>query len=543
MTDFAQYLAANQVRFEQSLLELLRIPSVSADSRRHADVERAADWVLRSLRELGLEAELIPTAGKPMVFAQSPPVSGAPVALVYGHYDVQPPDPLEEWLTPPFEPTIRDGNVYARGATDDKGQVLTHVFGVEAWLKSGRTLPLQVKFLIEGEEEVGSKGLTDYLPQAAEKLACDVVVISDTSQFALDRPAITYGLKGIGYFELRVQGPRQDLHSGVFGGCIANPINVLARVLSQLIDQRGRVQIPGFYDQVKPPTDQERAQFADLDFDEDAFFQQIGVSQGVGEEGFTTLERRWVRPTYDINGIWGGYQEEGSKTVLPARAAAKFSFRLVPEQDPAEIARLLRAHLETLMPPGVTWELIDMHGGRPFLTPLESPYLHAAKAAISAGFGVPPVMIREGGSIPIVNQFVEQLQAAVLLLGWGLNDDNAHGPNEKFRLLDFHRGIASRRSFGRSWPRSPWPDRERVGRRWSSRPADQHLPRNNTQSITKQHAGLSYVAEKRRPGSAPLNEDERSTPAPRAWELAASVGLLANIASPFQHRQTRHARS
>ena len=443
MPDFSRYLGAHQQRFEAELCDLLRIASVSAAPERQSEVERAADWMANKFEALGLSVQRLHADGHPIIFAETPPVPGAPIALVYGHYDVQPPEPLDEWTSPPFEPRIQDGVVFARGATDDKGQMLTHVFALEAWLAENQPLPLQVKFLIEGEEEVGSQSLVRLLEDGPAMLGCDVVVISDTSQFGEDQPAITYGLKGIAYFELLVQGPSSDLHSGVFGGAVANPLNALTRVLSQLMDQRGRVQIPGFYEKVRPPTDQERAQFAALEWDEAEFFRKIGVAQGVGEQGFTTLERRWVRPTYDINGIWGGYQGEGSKTVLPARAGAKFSFRLVPEQDPAEIAGLLREHLQQIMPPGVAWELKDMHGGPPFLTPLDSPYLQAAGAAITAGFGTPPVMIREGGSIPIVEHFVRTLGAEVLLLGWGQSDDNAHGPNEKFRLKDFHRGIAA----------------------------------------------------------------------------------------------------
>lgn len=441
MEDIDRYLTEQADRFEAELCELLRIPSVSADSRRRGDVELAAAWVGRILEGMGLAVERIPTAGNPLVYAESPAVPGAPTVLVYGHYDVQPPDPLDEWLSPPFEPTRRDGNLYARGATDDKGQMLTHLLSARAWMEVRGRLPVQLKFLIEGEEEVGSGGLNAFLPQHAEKLRSDVVVISDTSQFAPGVPAITYGLRGIAYFELRLQGPKQDLHSGTFGGGVANPLNVLCRMLGRLIDDQGRVQIPGFYDEVEALTDEERRQFAGLPFDEPDFARQLGVAELSGEVGFTTLERRWARPTFDLNGIWGGYQGEGAKTVLPARAGAKFSFRLVPRQDPQKIAAALERRLRELLPPGITMELIDMHGAPGVVVPLDSPYVAAAARAVEHGFGRPPVYIREGGSIPIVTAFRKELGVDTLLLGWGLNDDNTHSPNEKFCLADFHRGI------------------------------------------------------------------------------------------------------
>jgi succinyl-diaminopimelate desuccinylase len=360
---------------------------------------------------------------------------------VYGHYDVQPPDPLNEWISPPFEPTVRDGNIYARGATDDKGQMLTHIKGTEAWIKTKGSLPIQVKFLIEGEEEVGSSAICEYLGKARDKLACDVIVISDSSQFAPGQPAITYGLRGIAYFELRVTGPKQDLHSGTFGGGVVNPVNALTRILAGLIDERGKIQIPGFYDDVVPLDDRERQQFAALPFDEKRFIEQLGVDAVNGEQGFTTLERRWARPTFDINGIWGGYQGEGSKTILPSRAAAKFSFRLVPNQQPEKIAAALQKRIAALCPRGVRFELIDMHGCVGSLASFDSPYMKAAVKAIEEGFGRAPVFIREGGSIPIVTEFKRNLGAEALLLGWGLDDDNTHSPNEKFCVADFHRGI------------------------------------------------------------------------------------------------------
>lgn len=441
MSELEHYLEEQSSRFEDELCQLLRIPSVSADSQFAGDVRRAADWMQQQFTNLGLEVEQIETAGHPLVYAESPPVPGAPVALVYGHYDVQPPDPLGEWTSPPFEPTIRDGNIYARGATDDKGQMLTHVKSVESWLATQGPLPLQVKFLIEGEEEVGSEHLEPFIKANRQRLACDCVVISDTCQFGPGQPAITYGLRGIAYYELRLWGPAQDLHSGTFGGAVANPANVLAKILAELTDQDGRIQIPNFYEDVAHIDESERAQLLSLPFDEVAFMRQLGVDALQGETGFGTLERRWTRPSCDINGISTGYQGEGAKTVLPARAVAKFSFRLVPDQDPKKVTAGVREFVAARVPDGIRMELIDFHGAPGTVVSLDSPYMQAAAKAVEQGFGRAPVYIREGGSIPIVTTFASQLNADVVLLGWGLNDDNTHSPNEKFCLADFHRGI------------------------------------------------------------------------------------------------------
>ena len=441
MDDLEEALLQRYDRFESDLFALLRRPSVSTDPVYRDDVHAAGEWLTDHLARLGLTAELIPTEGHPIVVAETPPVPGRPVALVYGHYDVQPPDPLNLWTSPPFEPTVRNGNVYARGATDDKGQMLTHVKSVETWLATRGELPLQVKFLIEGEEEVGSGQLHQLLPQLASRLACDVVVISDTCQFAPGQPVITYGLRGIAYFELYVQGPCRDLHSGSFGGAVTNPLNALATMLSAIIDSAGKIQVPRFYDNVEPLTERERNEFQNLPFDEKGWKEQLGVTTLAGEEGYSTLERRWGRPTFDIHGLRGGYQGEGAKTVLPAEASCKFSFRLVPHQDPADVEQGLRELLEQIAPPGITWRLDGHHGNSGFVVPLGSPYIAAAAAAIESGFGTKPVFIREGGSIPIVNELQQHLGAETLLLGWGLDDDNTHSPNEKFCLDDFRRGI------------------------------------------------------------------------------------------------------
>lgn len=441
MDDIERYLAANQGRFEDELCELLRIPSVGADEKHHPDVRLAAEWVAERFRRMGLTPELIETTGQPLVYAESPAVAESPTVLVYGHYDVQPVEPLAEWISPPFEPTKRNGNLYARGATDDKGQMLTHVFAAEAWLKTRGKIPVRLKFLIEGEEEVGSEGLYAYLaePRAQEKLKSDIAVISDCSQYGPGQPAITYGLRGIVFFELKVTGPKQDLHSGTFGGAVGNPINAICKLLAGLVDEQGRVRVPGFYDEVLPLSDRERQEIAKLPFTDAAFKEQLGIKAVAGEEGFTTLERRWARPTCDVHGIWGGQQV--SKTAIPARAGAKFSFRLVPNQDPDKIIAATRDFLAKHCPPGVEFELIPTHGARGVVVPLESPYMAAAQRAITKGFGKAPVYIREGGSIPIVTNFKERLGVDTLLLGWGLDDDNTHSPNEKFSLADFQRGI------------------------------------------------------------------------------------------------------
>ena len=448
MSRFHEYLDQNRSRYETELFDWLRMASIGTDSAYDAEVRQAADWLAGKFRGLNLQTEVIETCGHPLVYAESPKVEGAPTVLVYGHYDVQPPDPLELWETPPFEPDVRDGKVYARGATDDKGQMITHLYGVEACLNVDQQLPIQVKFLIEGEEESGGKGLSEYLQgkydkdvPVTEKLAADIVVISDSSQYAPGQPAITYGLKGIMYCQLDLKGPNRDLHSGAFGGAVANPANALTEMLARLKNESGRVQIPGFYDQVIPLDERERNQFAELDFSDEAFKAELEISETSGEDGYSTLERRWARPTFDINGLWSGYQGEGAKTVLPAEAGAKFSFRLVPDQNKDSIAKSLREFLTDICPPGIEMELTVLHGAPGFVLPLDSPFMEAASNAINSGFGTRPVFIRSGGSIPVVNDFKSLLGIDTLLLGWGQDDDNPHSPNEKFSLEDFHRGI------------------------------------------------------------------------------------------------------
>jgi succinyl-diaminopimelate desuccinylase len=434
-------LSKSAGRHLDELVEWLKIPSISSDSSRVADVRLAADWLVQKFQAARLTTKLIQTDGHPMVLAETPKVTGAPVVCVYGHYDVQPPEPLDQWISGPFEPTVRDGNLYARGATDDKGQLLTHVQSVCEWMASGEPLPLQVKFLIEGEEEVGSENLERMLPELKEQLACDCVVISDSSQYADGQPAITYGLRGIATYELQVAGPSQDLHSGSFGGTVMNPAIALCHMLSSLVDESGKIQVPGYYDDVRSLSDDERAQWRKLPQDDTEFAAAIGVDALFGESGFSTDERRWARPTFDINGLTSGHQGEGVKTIIPATASAKFSFRLVPDQDPKKITQAVEEYFNAHAPTGVRWTLTPDHGAPAMMADTQSRFIAAANLAIETAFGVKPVLIREGGSIPIVARFQEVLNCDCLLLGWGLNDDNLHSPNEKFRVADYHRGI------------------------------------------------------------------------------------------------------
>jgi succinyl-diaminopimelate desuccinylase len=446
MADFSHldsYLQQNRQSHLDQLCELLRIPSLSADSAYAASLKKAADWLTSKFKSMGLETKQLGSEVAPLVYAETPPVPGAPVVLVYGHYDVQPPDPLELWETPPFEPAVRDGKLYARGATDDKGQMLTHVLSLEAYLKSGNKLRCQVKYIIEGQEESGSEVIEVALPGLREQLACDVIIISDNSQYAKGQPAITYGLRGLAYFELHVQGPKVDLHSGVFGGAVTNPAYALAQMLVGMKDAKGRIQLPGFYDSVKPIDPTEREEWKKLNFKDEDFAKQVGVPSVHGEEGYTSIERRWARPSFDIHGLTCGYQGEGAKTVLPSKASAKLSFRLVPDQTPAEVAKQLEAYVAANTPAGVTAKVVDLHGGPGVVVDPNSRFMKAAEKAVEEGFGKAPVLMREGGSIPIVAAMVKELKCDAILMGWGLDDDGAHSPNEKFTVEDFYRGIKS----------------------------------------------------------------------------------------------------
>jgi len=435
------YLEAHRADFEEQLKALIRIPSISAQPDHAPDTRRAAILIRDNLAAMGFRSELIETKRHPIVYAEWLGAPGQPTVLIYGHYDVQPPEPLEPWLSPPFEPTVRNGNLYARGATDDKGQMFTHIKAAEAWLKTSQKLPINVKFVIEGEEEVGGASLEAYVAEQTKRLACDYAVISDSSQFAPGQPAITYGLKGLAYFEISVQGANRDLHSGTYGGAVANPLNALATILASLKGPDGKIGIAGFYDDVKPLADWERAEFRALPFSEAEFQADLGVPALDGEAGYTTIERKWARPTCDVNGVFGGYAGPGPKTVLPCKAGAKLSFRLVPDQDPRTVERRFRDHVAKVCPAGVTYEIQTHHGAPAVLVNIDTPGVRAAVRAVEAAFGARPVFIREGGSIPVVGLIKQQLGVDTLLLGWGQNDDNLHGPNEKFSLADFHRGI------------------------------------------------------------------------------------------------------
>ena len=447
MDKVIDFIRAGAERQREELLEVLRIPSISADPAKKADMERTAHWLLTKLQNMGIRSEIIPTPGHDIVYGEYMRAEGAPTVLVYGHYDVQPVDPLELWLSPPFEPEIRDGAVFARGASDDKGQALCHLLAAEAFLQTEGALPVNLKFLIEGEEEVGSPNLRPFVEANREKLACDAVMVSDSSFFARGVPSLVYGLRGLCYIEVIAHGPNRDLHSGSFGGAVPNPADCLAGMVAALHDADRRIDVPGFYDKVRELSPAEREEYTRLPFDEDAYKVDLGVASLMGEKGFSVLERLSGRPTLEVNGIWGGYTGEGAKTVLPAEAGAKLSCRLVPDQDPDEIADLLEKRLAELAPAGIELEFIRHHGGKPFLAEPDSPFVEAGKAALAAAFGKDPVLTREGGSIPVVETFVSVLGAPSVLMGLGLPDDNLHSPNEKMDLEQFHKGVEAAAHF------------------------------------------------------------------------------------------------
>lgn len=435
------YLDARRQSHLEQLQEFLRIPSISSQSDHAEDVKRAAGFVADELRGLGLAVEVIDLGGHPLVFAQTEIRPDRKTLLFYGHYDVQPVDPLELWDNPPFDPVVKDGVVYARGSSDDKGQVYAHIKALEAYIEEGVELPVNVKFIIEGEEECGGHSIYRYTEQNPDKLACDAVVISDTTLYNETTPGICYSLKGLAYMEIRVQGPAMDLHSGSYGGTVQNPGNALAEIIAGLKDGQGRCLVPGFYDDVLELDQQERDGFAALGYTDEILRRETGAPAAFGEAGFTTLERMWARPTCDVNGMVSGYGGEGAKTIIPARALAKVSMRLVPNQDPAKIAAAFADHVRSLAPQGVTVEVENLHNANPVLVPRQSPMMQAGMTALEKGFGAAPVFIREGGSIPIVGTFQACLKAPVLLLGYGLSTDNIHSPNEKFHLENYWRGI------------------------------------------------------------------------------------------------------
>ena len=440
MTDPRAWIRSRQPRFLEELSDLLRIPSVSARSEHDGDTRRTAEWVRDAMEAAGLEARVEETEGHPVVLGEWRGASGAPTVLIYGHYDVQPAEPLDEWTSPPFDPVVRDGRVFARGSADNKGQFFLHLKAIQALMETAGALPVNVVFLVEGEEEIGSPNLVPFVERRAAELACDVVVISDSAMFAPGLPSLLFSLRGLAYLEIRVRGARSDLHSGAYGGAVPNPAMTLARMLSTFHDAHGRIVIEGFLEDVVEWDEATRTAIRGLPFDEDEFRDGVGVPGLSGEAGFSTLERLWIRPTCEVNGLLSGYTGEGAKTVLPARAMAKVSFRLVPDQDPARVAEQVRAHLRKVAPDGVEVEVVELHGGRPWRGSLAGPLAEAAGVALREGFGVDPVPVGEGGSIPIVGEFERILGAPVLLLGFALPGANMHAPDEWFPVEHLERG-------------------------------------------------------------------------------------------------------
>ncbi len=444
MKEVINFIESNNERYIGELKEFLRIPSISTLKDHKKDMMKGAKFVADKLKNAGMKnVKIIKTKGHPLVYADWLQAKGKPTVLIYGHYDVQPVDPIELWDTPPFEPTIRNGKIYARGATDDKGQMYMHIKSVEAFMKTVGKLPLNVKFIIEGEEEIGSDNLEEFVGKNKKLLKCDSVLISDTALYGPGIPTITYGLRGLSYMEVEVTGPNRDLHSGTFGGAVANPINVLAEMIAKLMDKNGKIKIPGFYDDVMKLTKLERDNFKRLKFSERKFAKELGVRELKGEKGFTTLERIWARPTLDCNGIIGGFTDKGAKTVLPSKALAKISMRLVPNQDPKKIAKLFTKYINEIAPRSVRVKVSDLHGAYPIVTPLNDKAAKAGAAAMSKAFGKKTVFMREGGSIPIVTTFAQKLKASPVLMGLGLNTEDLHSPNEHFDLNHFRLGIIS----------------------------------------------------------------------------------------------------
>ncbi len=442
--DLEARFAERDAQFLDDLFAFLRIPSISSSSAHNAETQRAAAWVHERLARIGFDVETLPTDGHPVVLAEwRKAPKGAPTILVYGHYDVQPPEPLELWTTPAFEPTIRDGKLFARGSVDDKGQLFAHVAALETLLAVRGALPVNVILIAEGEEEIGSEHLAPFIEQHKKRLACDGVVISDSSMFAPGIPSILSSLRGLAYFEINVRGPSGDLHSGMYGGAVVNPAMALARILATMHDADGHIMIPGFYDAVRPFPDAVLAQMRTLPFDEQHFADEVGVTALFGEPGFTVLEKLWTRPTCEVNGLLNGWTGEGAKTVLPAVSMAKVSCRLVPDQDPKEIERLMKAHVASVAPKGVTVTVTHLHGGKPWRADLAGPLFEAAKRALAQAFEREPVVQGEGGSIPVVGDFERILGAPVLLMGFGLPGENAHAPDEWIGLDNFRRGMRS----------------------------------------------------------------------------------------------------
>jgi acetylornithine deacetylase/succinyl-diaminopimelate desuccinylase-like protein len=436
-----KYIQTNQDRFLSELFDLLRIPSVSADSKYKPDVRKAAEYVIQRLKDAGADkVELCETKGHPIVYGEKMIDASKPTVLVYGHYDVQPADPLNLWDSPAFEPVVKDGKIYARGSCDDKGQMYMHIKAFEAMMKLNQ-LTCNVKFMIEGEEEVGSDNLGTFVKENKAKLKADVILISDTSLISLDTPSITVGLRGLSYMEVEVTGPNRDLHSGVYGGAVANPINVLSEMIASMHDKNGRITIPGFYDKVAELTAEERKALNKAPFNLDEYKKELAINDVKGETGYTTLERTGTRPTLDVNGIWGGYTGEGAKTVLPSKASAKISMRLVPNQNSTEITDLFTKHFQSIAPKSVKVKVTAHHGGEPAVTPTNSKAFSAASSAFEEVWGKAPIPTRDGGSIPIVSLFKKELGLDTVLMGFGLDSDAIHSPNEHYGIKNFLIGI------------------------------------------------------------------------------------------------------
>lgn len=446
-----QYIKNNQDRFVSELIELLKVPSISADPAYKESVLNTAELVKKGLLAAGADtAELMQTPGYPIVYGEKFAGEGKPTVLIYGHYDVQPPDPLNLWTSPPFEPVVKDNKIYARGACDDKGQFFMHVKALELLLQEGE-LPCNLKFMIEGEEEVGSENLGWFLKHNKEKLAADVILVSDTSIFSMENPSITVGLRGLSYMEVEVTGPNRDLHSGVYGGAVINPINALCQMITKLIDDEGRITIPHFYDDVVELSAEDRAAMAKAPFSEKDWMDDLGIDGVRGEKGYSTLERKSIRPTCDVNGIWGGYTGEGAKTVIASKAYAKISMRLVPNQDSKTISDLFKEYFESLAPAGIQVKVSYHHGGQPAVTPTDSVAYKAAHLAFEQVWGKTPLPMREGGSIPIVSLFESELGLKTVLMGFGLDSDAIHSPNEHYGIDNFLLGIETIAAFHKNF--------------------------------------------------------------------------------------------
>ena len=428
-------------QFLKDLIELLRIPSVSADTNHNDDTRSCAEWVKSSMQSIGLQnTKIYETAGHPVVFGEFIKDASLPTVLIYGHYDVQPPDPLELWTSPPFEPVVKNEKIYARGAADDKGQFYMYFAAIKSMIKANE-VPCNIKVLIEGEEEVGSENLEEFVLKNKDLLSNDVILISDTHMISNEHPSITAGLKGLAYMEIELTGPNRDLHSGTFGGSVGNPINILCKMIASLTNEKNQITIPGFYDNVLEVSPEDRSDMARAPFDLEAFKNGLNIQEEHGESGYSTLERQGIRPTLDVNGIWGGYTGEGAKTVLPSKAYAKISMRLVPNQTSSEISQLFKQHFEKIAPKSVKTNVTVHHGGEPAVTDLTSKGYKAASRAMKTTFGKTPIPVRQGGSIPIVSFFENTLKSNCILMGFGLNSDAIHSPNEHFGLFNFYKGI------------------------------------------------------------------------------------------------------